>query len=171
VNRELTTGKLVGWGLALAVLLGLALLLLPPQLVPDGALGDSDQARLMAEGGFRSTILQLIGGLVVVLGLIYTASQVGISRETHYTDRYTKAVDQLGHEKAIVRIGGIYALKRLALNSEIDRPMVLDVLHGYLRTSVPRPAGAGVPAPSTEVPRLKPDIQTALSVLVEVAHV
>jgi hypothetical protein len=163
------TRKQVVWGAVLVVvlvaLLVAALVFGPPWFVPDGNLGASDRARLVAEGSLRTTILQLVAGVVVVLGLAYTALQVGISRETHYTDRYTKAIDQLGHEKAIVRVGGIHALKRLASNSTADRPMVMDVLGGYLRTESPAPT-ASKPPPSTAKAKLAPDIQTALTVLI-----
>lgn len=44
-----------------------------------------------------------------------------VARDTTYdatqrrvTDLYAKAVEQLGHEKAAVRLGGLYALERLA---------------------------------------------------------
>ena len=36
------------------------------------------------------------------------------------TDRYTKAIEQLGSDKLDVRIGGIYALERIALDSDKD---------------------------------------------------
>jgi hypothetical protein len=150
----------------LVALLVCALVLVPPTVVPDGTLDVSDRARLIAEGSARSTILQLIAGLFVVLGIAYTAVQVRISRETHYTDRYTKAIDQLGHAKPIVRVGGIVALRRLAANSSEDRPMVVDVLVGYLRTQAPRPDVPDLPPTTKPGPPLAPDVQTALTVLI-----
>ncbi|MGH3218423.1 MAG: hypothetical protein ACRDPY_06785 [Streptosporangiaceae bacterium] len=38
------------------------------------------------------------------------------------TDRYTKAIEQLGHDKLDVRIGGIYALERIARDSAKGHP-------------------------------------------------
>jgi hypothetical protein len=152
--------------LAIAALVGF-LAILPPLLVPDGKINFSDHARLLGESSIRSTILQLVGGLVVVFGIVYTAAQFGVSRETHFTDRYTKAIDQLGHQQAVVRMGAIFALQRLALNSKIDRPTVIEVLNGYLRSASPLPPGTGVPAVSTEIPSMDSDIQAALTVLVE----
>jgi hypothetical protein len=149
----------------LVALIVCALVLVPPTVVPDGSLDVSDRARLLGEGSVRATILQLVAGLFVVLGIAYTAVQVRISRETHYTDRYTKAIDQLGHCKPIVRVGGIVALRRLASNSVEDRPMVIDVLIGYLRTQAPRP-DTDSPPTSQAGPPLAPDIQTALTVLI-----
>jgi hypothetical protein len=158
---------LAGCLFALAlVAVGLLLAFIPPLLVPDGKIDASARARLVSEAAIRSTTLQLIAGLVVVAGIVYTAAQFGISQETHYTDRYTKAVDQLGHESTAVRLGGIFALQRLAMNSSTDLPTVVEVLSGYLRTAARRPQTPGLPAVNTEKRHLEPDVQAALTVLV-----
>ncbi|SDZ19241.1 Pentapeptide repeat-containing protein [Amycolatopsis xylanica] len=49
------------------------------------------------------------------------------------TDLYTKAVEQLGSEKAPVRLGGLYALERLAQDNESQRQTIVNVLCAYLR--------------------------------------
>ncbi|WP_257902951.1 pentapeptide repeat-containing protein [Saccharothrix obliqua] len=53
------------------------------------------------------------------------------------TELYGKGVEQLGSDKAPVRLGGLYALERLATQDNLDRPMlrqtVVDVLCAYLR--------------------------------------
>ena len=54
--------------------------------------------------------MQLVGGAVLIAGLYFTARGFRLTREGHITDRYAKAVEQLGHEAADVRIGGIFAL-------------------------------------------------------------
>jgi hypothetical protein len=54
------------------------------------------------------------------------------------TDRYTKAIDQLDSKALAVRLGGLYALERIAHDSPDDRPMIAEVLSAYARTA-PRP--------------------------------
>lgn len=54
-------------------------------------------------------------------------------RERRITDLYTKAVEQLGSEKAPVRLGGLYALERLALGNPDHRQTVTNVICAYLR--------------------------------------
>ncbi|MFJ6671465.1 pentapeptide repeat-containing protein [Actinosynnema sp. NPDC091369] len=49
------------------------------------------------------------------------------------TDLYTKASDQLGSDKAPVRLAGLYALERLAQDNEHQRQTVVSVLCAYLR--------------------------------------
>lgn len=49
------------------------------------------------------------------------------------TELYAKSVEQLGAEKAPVRLGGLYALERLAQGNPHQRQTVVNVLCAYLR--------------------------------------
>ncbi len=49
------------------------------------------------------------------------------------TDLYATAVEQLGSEKAPVRLGGLYALERLAQDNPTQRQTIVNVLCAYLR--------------------------------------
>ena len=51
-----------------------------------------------------------------------------LTEQGQVTDRYTKAIEQLGSDKLDVRIGGIYALERVARDSARDHPTVMEVL-------------------------------------------
>ncbi|MFD8495822.1 pentapeptide repeat-containing protein, partial [Amycolatopsis sp. NPDC059657] len=53
--------------------------------------------------------------------------------ERRITDLYTKSVEQLGSDKAPVRLGGLYALERLAQTNPEQRSTVVNVLCAYLR--------------------------------------
>lgn len=53
--------------------------------------------------------------------------------EQRLTELYTHAVDQLGAEKAPVRLGGLHALERLAQNNPTQRQTIVDVICAYLR--------------------------------------
>ena len=65
--------------------------------------------------------------------------QTQINRENHYTDLFTKAVEQLGATRpdglpAIeIRIGAIFALERLAKDSERDYGPIIETLAAYIR--------------------------------------
>jgi uncharacterized protein YjbI with pentapeptide repeats len=50
-----------------------------------------------------------------------------------FADRYTTAAEQLGHDKAAVRLAGVYALARLVDDWEEQRQVCIDVLCAYLR--------------------------------------
>ncbi|WP_051899026.1 pentapeptide repeat-containing protein [Sciscionella sediminilitoris] len=53
--------------------------------------------------------------------------------ERRITELYTKAADQLGSEKAPVRLAGLYALERVGSGAPDQRPTVINVICAYLR--------------------------------------
>jgi hypothetical protein len=128
------------WGWPIALLGGLAGFLLTAYLVlklaPDwfaetdglGAKGRSE-----ARQGVRTASLALLAGTLAVIGAIYTARTFALNRAGQLTDRFTRAIEQLGHKKLDVRLGGIYALERIAEDSKRDRPQVVEVLTAYVR--------------------------------------
>lgn len=70
--------------------------------------------------------------------------------ERRITDLYAKAVEQLGSDKAPVRLGGLHALERLAHGNESHRQTIVDVLCAYLRMPY---------TPNTrQIPRHVPDL-------------
>ncbi|GAB2468445.1 hypothetical protein GCM10027187_40800 [Streptosporangium sandarakinum] len=64
--------------------------------------------------------------------------------ERRVTDLYTKAAEQLGHDKAAVRLAGLYALERLAQDNPGHRQTIVNVICAYLRMpyTPPEPAPA-----------------------------
>ncbi|WP_197284980.1 pentapeptide repeat-containing protein [Sciscionella sediminilitoris] len=56
------------------------------------------------------------------------------------TEQYTKAVEQLGAEGAAVRLGGLYALERLAQENPEQRGPVVKLCCAYLRMAYTPPA-------------------------------
>jgi len=51
--------------------------------------------------------------------------------EQRIIELYARAVDQLGAEKAPVRLGGLHALERLAQNNPVQRQTIVDVICAY----------------------------------------
>ncbi|MGH3754653.1 MAG: pentapeptide repeat-containing protein [Pseudonocardiaceae bacterium] len=69
--------------------------------------------------------------------------------EQRITELYSRAVDQLGSEKAPVRLGGLHALERLAQNNPAQRQTIVDVICSYLRMPFTPPDNQ---APSDDAP-------------------
>jgi hypothetical protein len=69
--------------------------------------------------------------------------------ERRVTDLYTKAVEQLGSDKAPVRLGGLYALERLAQDNPTQRQTIVNVFCAYLRMPYTPPDGKP-PKPDAE---------------------
>ncbi|MFI9836293.1 pentapeptide repeat-containing protein [Nonomuraea sp. NPDC051941] len=132
------------------------------------------QAQSQLQNNARSTLLQAVAGLLVVAGAVATWRQVQVNREGQITERFTRAVDQLGSDNTDVRVGGIYALRRIADNSPSDRNTVQFILGAFIRTHAAWPVGMpdGPEHPTTTVDQhlpwlhvRAPDIQTAMDVL------
>jgi uncharacterized protein YjbI with pentapeptide repeats len=60
--------------------------------------------------------------------------------EKNVTELYTKAADQLGSDKAPVRLAGLYALERLAHGNPLQRQSIVNVICAYLRMPYTPPA-------------------------------
>lgn len=137
-----------------------------------------------ARDAARGRLLTLGAGLVATGALLFTAQNYRLARQTlevnergqrrtlalteqgQVTDRYTSAIEQLGSEKLDVRIGGIYALERIARDSARDHPTVLEVLAAFVREHSREhwPASESDDKPMPEH-MTRPDIQAALTVI------
>src|SRR5664280_2335480 len=124
-------------------------------------------ARHTAITNTRTGLVATLAVLGAGVGLAYTARTYRLSREGHLTDRYTKAVEQLGSDKIEVRLGGTYALERLMRDSSTDQPTIVEVLAAYIRQHAP-PASLDE-AKTADSPTLPSspdaDVQAALTVL------
>src|SRR5216683_1752521 len=118
-----------------------------------------------ARDAARGRLLTLGAGLLAAGALLFTARNFALSREGQVTDRYTKAIEQLGSDKLDVRIGGIYALERVARDSAKDQPTVMEVLTAFIREHSREPWPES-DADSPEQERLtRPDVQAAVTVV------
>jgi hypothetical protein len=122
--------------------------------------------RLKLQNDARGTLMQGLGGIVVVFGALFTWQQIRLTRLGQVTDSYTKAIDQLGHEQLAVRLGGIYALQRIARDSANDQATIAQVLCTYARTAK-RESYPGKSLKSHTFEKRAPDVQAALTILVE----
>lgn len=90
------------------------------------------------------TGLSIGAGVAAVLALVLALRRQQLAERTQQateydaaerriTELYVKAADQLGSEKAPVRLAGLYALERLAQDNPMHRQSIVDVLCAYLR--------------------------------------
>jgi hypothetical protein len=183
-------GNLLLGGLFAACLVALVVLsiyVLPDRLVAHdvgaAAVGQLKPSELLkAKDDVRKTLLQGIGGMLFLATAFFTWRQLATSREElrhnvesshvqheldrqgQITEQFNKAIDHLGSVAIDVRLGGIYALERIAITSEHERGPIVEVLTAYLREHAPRPAVQDTPDPAT-IKAPKADVQAAAIVL------
>lgn len=110
-------------------------------------------------GGEASTelnVIQTAGSIVVGTGgaaaLLLTArkqrsTELDLRQKDHdaterrVTELYGSAADQLGSDKAAVRLAGLYALERLAQDNPPHRQTIVNLICAYLRMPFEPPAG------------------------------
>ena len=181
--------KLIGIGLAFLGLLLACVLLFPPWIVDRASLTPSpalqsalpvDQQvkleeirlratadRLKAENDIRTTLLHGAVGLVLLAGALVIWRQSQLSRQGQITERFTRAIDQLDYTKAVeVRLGGIYALERIARDSpQTDHWPIMEVLTAYVREHAQWSEAKLGPEESPDEAKPAVDIQAVLTVL------
>ena len=112
----------------------------------------------------------IFSALFIAVGLFFTNAanreQQRLTEQGQVTERFGRAVDQLGSGTLDIRLGGVYALERLMHDSPADEANLLEVLSAYIRdhTGAPTaPARATTSAPSSPHPAT--DVQAALTVI------
>jgi uncharacterized protein YjbI with pentapeptide repeats len=134
-------------------------------------------ARVKLRNDLRTTVLQAVAGLAVLSGaalgfqqLTEDRQQAAASRELtlqgQASERFTRAINQLGSDRREVQLGGIYGLEQVARQAPDNRLAVSEVLVAYLRRRIPRPAKP--PYDFTSIGELRtraPDAQAVITVL------
>jgi hypothetical protein len=81
----------------------------------------------------------MLGGIAIGIGLYFTWKKILISQDGQITERFTRAVDQLGaldqngNPAFEIRLGRIYALDRISKESEKDSYPIMEILTAYIR--------------------------------------
>jgi uncharacterized protein YjbI with pentapeptide repeats len=184
----LGTALLIVGGMALLGLLGAWVLVVPHRLAPplprtvlDG-LSEADRvdkidARLKVQNDLRTTALQAIAGLAVLAGAVLGFQQLTedrqqaaadreLTRQGQASERFTRAISQLGSDRREVQLGGIYGLEQIAQQAPANRLAVTEVLVAYLHRRAARPTKPPDPYLAIDELRVRsPDVQALLTVL------
>ena len=91
------------------------------------------------EDNARRTLAQIVGGLLAFFVIYVTWRRLEMAQDQQLAERFTRAITQLGDEKLEVRLGGIYALERIAQDSASDHWPIMETLTAYVRGRAPWP--------------------------------
>jgi hypothetical protein len=124
-------------------------------------------------------LAQILAGTALLSGLYFTWHTLQVNREGQITERFTRAIDQLGamddkgNRLLEIRLGGIYALERIARESEEDYWPIMEVLTAYVRQNASlktEKESTGEESSDEEDRTPDPDIQAIISVLQQRTH-
>jgi Pentapeptide repeats (8 copies) len=193
------------WPRILAVGLFLVVFVAPRFLVParsaaslagvgdPAARGRLEDERLKLQHDVRVGLLQAVAGVAVIAAVAATWQQLDTDRrqlrqqlevagQEQASERFARALDQLGSEQLDVRLGGIYGLERIAARgaesamaagayrppgaapdpgwwAAQDRVQVFEILSAYVRTTSHRPPVGPAGVSSLQVSQ--PDVHAA----------
>src|ERR1700722_19735203 len=95
------------------------------------------KARADVEDNYRKTVGQALGGVAVLLGAGFAylqfSQQQRAAHDLLISGQVSKGFEQLGSEKIVVRLGGIYALEGVMNNSDQYYRSVLEALAAFVR--------------------------------------
>jgi uncharacterized protein YjbI with pentapeptide repeats len=145
------------------------------------AKGVTKADRFAAENEARRTLAEIIGGGTLLVGLWFawrrittTERRIEIEHNAQVTERLSHAVQQLTENQDLTaRLGAIFSLERVAHESSADYATVMQILAAFVRTATPwKPNGEeqGSPPPE-EIPPLREDVQTILTVIGRRQHI
>lgn len=120
-------------------------------------------------GAFATTIAAIA---TTIVGLLNNRDQrrqafkqIELMQTDQITDRFMRAIDQLGSDSPQVRIGGVFALERIARESPADRPHIVSSLTALIRDRSPASTVVGESRDVDPLNVRAPDAQAALTVL------
>lgn len=159
----------------------------------------NEQARVQAVVTTRASVLAALAGAgaLATIGINLRNSRTNaqtlrttqetfrVTERGHLTERYTKAIEQLGNETSVaIRLGGIYALQQLAVDTsrDGDQATIVEVLSAFVRlnlhiqdggpVSAFPPTGTDAEGAPDETPKVEPraDVLAAISVLAQLPN-
>jgi uncharacterized protein YjbI with pentapeptide repeats len=110
------------------------LFVFPSKLTGSYEENPASQPRVVVENEIRATLLQALLAAVILIGAVSTWQQFSatadglkisaeglkVSRDTHITEQFSQAVEQLGAERVEARLGAAHALDRLTWDARDD---------------------------------------------------
>jgi len=116
-------------------------------------------------------IATLSAGIGLFVNYLNSQAEIQLIQERLITERFSKAVEQIGSGKEEVVIGGIYSLERIAKDSPKDQWTIMEVLTSYIRKNSPIPSNIQQLEPEErqkaleKLPSVSIPVQAALTVI------
>ncbi len=116
-------------------------------------------------------IATLLAGIGLIVNYFNSQAEMQLTQQRLITERFSKAVEQIGSGKEEVVIGGIYSLERIAKDSPKDQWTIMEVLTSYIRKNSPIPSNIQQLKPEErekaleKLPSVSIPVQAALTVI------
>jgi uncharacterized protein YjbI with pentapeptide repeats len=138
----------------------------------------SEKDATIIQNGIYPPLVQVVGGAILSITAYvgYCNFKIGeenlkigrknlkVAEEKQVTERFSKAIEHLGNDKAIeIRLGGIYTLEQIAINSPNEYHWtIMDILSAFIREKRPfdntDPVGIDIQAALAVIGRREQDV-------------
>ncbi len=95
-----------------------------------------EKDKFNAQNAIYGIIIQIVGGIFFFITAYLSWRNVKATEQKQVAERFSKAVEQLQSDK-FVQLGGIYALERIATDSEQDSWTIMQVLISFIQETSP----------------------------------
>jgi uncharacterized protein YjbI with pentapeptide repeats len=99
---------------------------------------EKDKASI--QNGVYTTLVQALGGTILSITAYvgYCNYRIGeknlkITEDKQVTERFSKSIEHLGNNKIDIRLGGIYALEQIAIDSTKYHWTIVEILSAFIR--------------------------------------
>ena len=96
-----------------------------------------EKDRVNAQNAIYRSLIQILGGLFFVVTAYFSWRNIKAAEDKQITERFSRAVEQLGSDKIEVRLGGIYSLERIAMDSTKDHWTIMEILTSFVQEQSP----------------------------------
>jgi uncharacterized protein YjbI with pentapeptide repeats len=112
----------------------------------------------MIQNGVYTTLVQALGGIILSITAYIGYRNFKVAEDKQVTERFSKSIEHLGSEKIDIRLGGIYALEQISIDSSKYHWTVVEILSAFVREKSKETS-------SKKLEKMKEDMQAALTVM------
>jgi uncharacterized protein YjbI with pentapeptide repeats len=141
-----------------------------------------EKDRTIIQNSTDATLIQVLGGLILSVTAYIGYLNFKVGEDKQVTERFSKAIDHLGSIEVNVRLGGIYSLEQIAIDSPKYHWTVVEILSAFIREKCPieesfsnpnesqvepDKESSNIEQPSTynKIEKVGADVQAALTVI------
>jgi uncharacterized protein YjbI with pentapeptide repeats len=110
------------------------------------------------QNGVYTTLVQALGGIILSITAYIGYRNFKVTEDKQVTERFSKSIEHLGNEKIDIRLGGIYALEQISIDSSKYHWTIMEILSAFVREKSKETS-------SKKLEKMKEDIQAALTVM------
>jgi uncharacterized protein YjbI with pentapeptide repeats len=110
-----------------------------------------EKDKTIIQNGAYTNLVQALGGLVLSMtawvgyqnfrvgekNLKISEKNLRVSEDKQVTERFSKSIEHLGSDKIDIRLGGIYALEQIAIDSAKYHWTIVEILSAFVREKCP----------------------------------